>query len=329
MIEAHREKSLDNSLLVSAIVVATTGFQANESKLSKLIDYLAGNYVFYEILLIEPESTADDVRSLMSMIAKSAPQVRHLQIEDTTDFDAMASFGYAECIGDIIFLTSIDEIEFIDIPRVMKTLTEEEGLVRVRRRGTNVVEGLTSKAIQILTGLNVDTRFCRTMALSRNVLTGFSARPDQIALFRFTSHRFYRRQRIIMTDMPQTRSGIRLLARRVDVFTRLLATAAPRLLRISSVFCMTISLGAMMVLAYVLLVWAVKSEVTEGWSSSVLLMSLLLFAQMAASAVICLGLSKLLDRQESSPLSRAHLETSISDLFGTRAQMLNVQTSGE
>jgi hypothetical protein len=73
-------------------------------------------------------------------------------------------------------------------------------------------------------------------------------------------------------------------------------------------------------------VYFYKANVAEGWSSNVALVAVLMFAQMTASAAVCLGLSTLLDRHESPRMPRLINETTASDLFN-EVRILNVQAA--
>lgn len=318
---------LDQSLLVSLIVVGTPGFEGLEQDLERLARSLKGRYAFFEILLIGVVET-HSAHDLMECVSRSAPQTRLLQIEGVADFDRMAMHGYQECIGDIVVLSSADEIGEIDIGPVLRHLEAGEEIVRLRRRKGGAVERATSYAVRSVTGLHVDTRVLRTLGLNRQLLSELLARPDEIHLFRFTAHTLFARQSVIEVDAAPTRSGLALLLRRVDLVARLIALSAPRLLRISSALCLALSVIALLSLFYVIGVWLFREEIAEGWTTMISMLAIWMFAQLAATSALCLGLSRILDRQERARLPRLADELTISDLF-SRTNLLNVESAHE
>ncbi|MCT8266495.1 glucosyl transferase [Afifella sp. JA880] len=285
--------------------------------------FLRKRYYFFEILLIAPASD-EVVDDLVADIARVAPQIRLLQIDSANDFDRLAIHGYQECIGDIVVLTSADELPFIDLATVLEPMQRGENLVRLRRKSGSLLEKVSSLVIRSITGFDVDTRFYRTLAVSRQLLSELLAYPEEIQLFRFKAHHLFGRQRVIKTDAAPVRGGFRRLLRRIDLVARLVATSAPRLLRFAAALCALFAIAALGSLLYVLAVWLLKNNVAEGWTTTTTMLGAWMFVQLGATSLMCLGLSRLLDRQERSRAPRLLNEVTVSDLFGN-ASVLNVE----
>ncbi|SCZ26372.1 hypothetical protein SAMN03080610_00938 [Afifella marina DSM 2698] len=314
----------DRSCLVSVVVVASA-FAPHKQQLLSIASFLRSRYAFFEILLIAPAS-GETVDDLVADIARVTPQIRLLQIDGANDFDRLAIHGYQECIGDIVVLTSADELPFIDLATLIEPMQRGENLVRLRRKSGSLFEKTSSLIIRSVTGFEVDTRFYRTLALSRQLLSELLAYPEEIQLFRFKAHHLFGRQRVIKTDAAPVRGGFRRLLRRIDLVARLVATSAPRLLRFGSAVCTLFAIAALASLLYVFAIWLMKSDVAEGWTTMTTMLGAWMFVQLAATAILCLGLSRLLDRQERSRAPRLLNEMTVSDLFGN-ASVLNVEVS--
>lgn len=316
---------IDRSFLVSLIVVATPAPRDAEARLGDLVRAIRSRYSFFEVLLIGTEDD-DATRELMRRLGRDVPHIRLLQVAGSPDFDRLAMHGYQECIGDLIVLTSADEIGLLDIEAVFERLRSGVELVRLRRRRGSVLGKASSSAVRLVTGLQVDTRFHRTLGLNRTILSEILAYPEGMHLFRFTAHRLFTAQTVLETDLPRTRGGVRVALRRIDLVARLVATAAPRLLRIASAVCLALSGAALLSLLYVVGVWLFRQEVAEGWTTMISLLALWMFVQSIGTAALCLGLSRLLDRQERVRLSRLVDDTSAGDLFADPS-LLNVESA--
>lgn len=325
--EVGIEMKLDNTILVSLIVIATQGFEDLEKRLEKAIASLQSRYAFFEILLIGTSGDAA-VNGLVSHLGRSVPQLRVLQLEGESNFDRMAMQGYHECIGDAVVMSSADEVGHVDLEAIVEHLRGGEELVRLRRSRGNALERFGSFIVRSVTGLHVDTRFLRTLGLNRRLLSELLARPEEIHLFRFTAHDFLSNHAVIVTDEPPARSGFGFFIGRLDLVTRLIATSAPRLLRGASALCLLLSGAALITLIYVVGVWLFREEIAEGWTTLILLLASWMFVQLLASSALCLGLSRALDGQERARTPRLVDETTVSDLFSS-ATLLNVERADD
>jgi hypothetical protein len=182
---------------------------------------------------------------------------------------------------------------------------------------------LISRIVRAVTGFKVDTRYYRTMAVSRKLLSELLASPESLTLFRFTAPAIDGYE-IVVLDRPMLREGYRGFVRRTDLVARLVTAAAPRLLRQVGVLCALVSGGALLALIYALGVWLLKSDVMEGWTSVTSLIAIWMSVQMAAMAMLCLGLSRVLDRNAFQARNRIVDEISSGDIF-QHPGLLNVE----
>ncbi|MDX7952948.1 hypothetical protein P7D22_17435 [Lichenihabitans sp. Uapishka_5] len=316
--------SLDSSLLVSLIVVVSAHAGLDETHLGKLASFLRDRYAFFEILLIGPEDSDVIGPQLLVRLGHVAPQTRFMQVESGADFDRMAVHGYSECIGDLIVLTSSDELPYLDLAPILEKLRANVSLVRLRRRSNSLSERFGAFVVRFITGLQVDTRYFRSLGMTRQLLSELMTYPDAIPVFRFMAHRLFGPQTVLKVTMPPTRGGFRRLMGRIDTFARLLAVSAPRLLRIVSAVCLAVSLGSFLVFVYVVTTWMFKKQIAEGWTTTTSLLALSMFVQLNVSAVLSLGLSRALDRQERTRPPRLVSEATASDLF-REVTILNVE----
>ncbi|SDG88203.1 hypothetical protein SAMN04487974_11126 [Pelagibacterium luteolum] len=84
----------------------------------------------------------------------------------------------------------------------------------------------------------------------------------------------------------------------------------------------------MFLVLYVLAIWLVHDEVAEGWTTTTSLLAFWMSAQLAATSVVCLGISRALDTQERARMPRLIEETTVSDLFSLSG-VLNVENGAD
>ncbi|MCM2505985.1 glucosyl transferase [Aureimonas altamirensis] len=325
--DAQGPSVLDRSLLVSLIVVFDEVSAALEGDIKRAASTLRERHAFFELLLIG-NGDISLTQCLVRSLSFEVPHVRFLQVADAGDFDRAAMHGYHECIGDVVILSSSDEIGAIDLAIVLEKLSSGAELVRLRRKRSSLIERTSSWLVRGLTGLEVDTRFQRTLGVGRQFLGEMLAYPEELHLFRFTVHGHSRTRVVIETHTAPSRSDVSLILRRVDLVARLIATSAPRLLRAASIACLVLSALALLSLLYVVGVWLLRNEIAEGWTTMFSFLAGWMFVQSAASAILCLGLSRLLDRQERSRPPRLIKDVTVSDLFSDTS-FLNVEGGHE
>lgn len=312
----------DTGTLVSLVIAAPDGLGGSAAEIMRLAEQLSRRFAFFEIMLLVPHRD-DHAVELLGRMAEKGLQSRFLALGNLVGFDDASLRGYHQCIGDIVVMAAAEELPFLDLDMLIAPILGGARLVRMRRPKNTYQGWFISRIVRALTGFRVDTRFYRTMAINRKLLSELLASPDSLTLFRFTAGKISGYE-VVVLDRPMLREGYRGLVRRIDLVARLIMAAAPRLLRQTGVACALLSIGALLALVYALAVWLLKSDVIEGWTSVTSLIAIWMSVQMAAMAMLCLGLSRLLDRNASQ--ARYHIidELSSGDIF-QRSGLLNVE----
>ena len=314
--------SADQQTLVSLVVVAPVGSRVSADDLVRHATLLDQRYAFSEVLIV----INDGLEEALEAVRRVAPLVaetRVLQVGEATGFDDIAISGYREAIGDLVVLTSTDELALIDLSALLAPLHDGDRLVRVRRRRADLLERAGSRLVRALTGLQVDTRYLRTLGLSRELLSELLAQPHYIQMFRFRGNALEDRQAVIKIDRPKVRGGLGTALRRLELTARLVSVAAPRLLRLSSALCATLAVASLGFVLYTLAVWLLLDDVAAGWTSLALVLGTWISVQMIATAALCLGLSRQGERQAGRG-ARVLRDVSVGELFG-RARLINVE----
>ncbi|MFK0685832.1 glucosyl transferase [Ochrobactrum sp. BD67] len=315
--------ALETGALVSLIVVAAPNLRGTKTSILDSVKFISNRYAFYEILLItnDTDNYADEV---LEVLGREVPQLRLLQIEGGGDFDDLAIHGYQEAIGDTIILSSSDELPYIDLEMLLAPIRTGAQFVRLRRKSGSVFAKAVASVMRFLTGFEVDIRYYRTLALGRQILSDLLKIPSQLHLIRFTAVRHIRKQKTVTVELPPVRRSGKHAIARLELVLHLIAVSSVRLLRLATALCSLLSLGALVAMMYPFLLWIIGWNVMEGWSSTITMISAWACIQLAAAAVMCLGISRALELQQARTAPRVVGDRSIGDLFRS-SNLLNVE----
>lgn len=314
---------LDTGILVSLIIVAAPNLRGTETSILDSVKFISSRYAFYEILLITNDTDiyADEV---LEALGREVPQLRLLQIEGGGDFDDLAIHGYQEAIGDTVILSSSDELPYVDLEMLLAPIRAGAQFVRLQRRSGSIFARIVASVMRFLTGFEVDIRYYRTLALGRQIVSDLLKIPSQLHLIRFTAVRHIRRQKTVTVELPPVRRSGKHLIARLELVLHLIAVSSVRLLRLATALCALLSLGALVAMMYPFLLWIIGWNVMEGWSSTITMISAWACIQLAAAAVMCLGISRALELQQARTAPRVVGDRSIGDLFRS-SNLLNVE----
>lgn len=312
----------ETGTLVSLVIAAPDGLREFAPEVMRLAEQLSQRFAFFEIMLLVPAKD-DDAVSLIGSLTEKGCQTRLLALGSLIGFDDASLRGYHQCIGDVVVMAAAEELAFLDLDFLIAPILGGARLVRMRRPKNTYQGWLSGRIVRAVTGFKVDTRFYRTMAINRKLLSELLASPDSLTLFRFTAANIPGYD-VVVLDRPMLREGFRGFVRRVDLVARLVMAAAPRLLRQIGVVCALLSVGALVALCYALAIWLFRSDVIEGWTSVTSLIAIWMSVQMAAMAMLCLGLSRLLDRNAAQARFHVMDEMSSGDIF-QHPGLLNVE----
>lgn len=320
---SRSSEAVDWDHLVSFVIVTSRDFGAYERAIERLVADLGKRFKFFEILLIISKKN-DSSERLLGRLVSLAPYTRLLIVDGYSGFDDLMVHGFRECIGDIVVMAAAEELEFLELGQLVDPIIAGSTVLRMKRPNNTIAGWLGSKLLRVITGFRVDTRFYRTLSVSRQALTELLTSPERLVFFRFTAARGIAGYKVIRVDRPRPRQRLGERLKRIDLGARLVMTAAPRLLRYAAILCALLSLSAFLGLFYSLGVWAFKSEVIEGWTSTTLLLGFWMFTQLGATSILCLGLSRLLDRNTDRADGTIVEEIASGDLFAN-ASFLNVE----
>jgi glycosyltransferase involved in cell wall biosynthesis len=287
---------------------------------------LDAHYANYEILLLDNSSTDATAATVRGLLG-SARCVRYLQLSRQTDEETALTAGLDAAIGDYVVTVHPD----LDPPAEIPTLVERS------RAGADVVVGVErnppprGRAYQFLR--RVYMRLTKTLVRLEPVhgVTSFRclSRAAVSALTRIRSRRRY--FAVVLAEIGfrpvvfpydrHPRSGVRAfpsLPRSVRTGLSVLVHYSVAPLRWVSVLGLVGSLLSLLYSGYVIVVYLVKRDVLQGWTTLSLQVSGLFFLVFVMLALIGEYLGRLLDELVDRPLYHVREEQSsavmLSDL---------------
>jgi hypothetical protein len=130
----------------------------------------------------------------------------------------------------------------------------------------------------------------------------------------------------IEVDVAAPRRGARAMFGRIEVIANLFGTAAARLLSLGAALSGALAGLSLAYMLYIGLVFLLKQNVAEGWTTLSLVISFGLFVQTTALSIICLGVARLCRDEDACRTGRILNEVSSSDLFRSFSA-INVERS--
>lgn len=302
---------------------------------AKIQSALDSRYSDYEIVLIAQgpalDALPDDVKG---SITARLPSIRHIQLAAHVDNDVAWAAGLENAIGDFVVLFSHD----VDpVPAIGDA-------VDACKAGFDVVVGVADQP------LSIPYRLFRAFAdqllgaldyhLPRNAssLRCLSRRAVN-AVTRTGRFHHQLHMRIQKTGYPsctyayellQGDVGRKSLIRGIRDFIRLLVFNSSRPLRWMSMLGFIGSLAAFLFATYSVLIHLIKGNVVEGWTTTILFMSILFMLQFVMMAFFGEYLGRLLDeRSEQADYSVVFEKNSSVMVNPDRVNVFTESTSSD
>jgi len=288
---------LRSGFLVSVAVIGAKWSDADIAALRNLAASLAGAFRFWEIVVVI--STAETAPPETQRELASIRNIRVLRVGDVDNFYRMRLAAAWEAIGDVVVLTSADELGLFDLTRLADLVYASNQVVVMTRSAGSASFALFFRLLERMTDYRIEPRDTLTAGFPRSWLGTALARPDAELRLRFelrsgSSH--FRRE--IVPDNRLIPRRLNALGRRFRLLVDLMASAAPKVLYgVSALsFCVTILAGLYGI--YAILIWLLRDDVAPGWlTTSMLQVVIAGFLGIAFSATT-IGIVKLFDRIE-------------------------------
>lgn len=318
--------------LVSFIVVGTGNPEQDAEQARGLAIYACSKMDYFEILVLSSAPTID-WRETMLRLGTELPNTRVISIDTPMEYEELAAVATGHAIGDYIVSVQAGEIEISDIDLILKRLSSgQSDIVKAVHvlENTSVFERFfaqtTEWIIRVITGRRIQGFQARAFGLSRTAVSRITSLDRAGRLFRILDLSGYLKQESVTVAAPPKRRFFGRLSEKARLASELLSLSATRLIRAFAMVCFSLALLSLAVTIMSVLIWMVKTDIAQGWTSQVVIFSVLFAANFGVLAAMCLGIYQLLRSNEPNTLDVVTTELSGGDFFQQDSR-LNVETS--
>ena len=307
-------------VLISVAIPDYNESDVNAGFIIEIAEQLDREFKFWEILLIS-EGIGKNYYSEL----RNVDNIRVVQVKQYTEFYIRRTIAAMEAIGDIVVLTSVTEVNEVDLMLLINKVRDTDNYAVVKRSRKSVFETLL-KLIGRITGFQVSLQNMLTSAYPRSIIGQLLGQfSTQIAL-RFPPI-YLGNPESITASVGYTRSFGGLL-RRIALIQDLFFSIGPKLLTYVGTLCIVVAICAVSYSIYVILVWVFIETVQPGWVTLSLLMSLGLAFMSTSLFALSAGLKRLIDIASPDYSNYIVGETGSADIYGKIMDTLNVEKFG-
>lgn len=299
---------MKTELFVSAVVPLRHDADVLEAFIAELTTVLAERYTHYEVVLVD-DGSVDELTPVLRSVLARYDCVRSLRLSRWFGEDVAIGAGLDVVIGDYAVVLRANE----DPPHLLPELVE------MARRGADVVYGVrldrrdepwwyrqgtrlfywyTRRVLKL--GLPADTTQFR--CLSRRVLNAISQIRDQHRYLRLLVRGVgFHQQPFPYQPIARRGRATRRPSDSVNLALALITDNTIHPLRVVS-WLGLIAAGANLVYGtYVMLIWAFKPDVAEGWVTLSLQNALQFFLVALILTVLCEYVGRIFNRLREGP----------------------------
>lgn len=271
---------------------------------------LRENYRDYELVLVDDGST-DDTRERLERLLAEHECVRVVRLSRSFGEEVALAAGLDSAIGDYVVTMLPDSDPPELIPRIVERARGGAGVVfgiRETRTGDRLTMRVAVRLFHMLARrvfrVDVPRNATHFRAFSRQALNAVLAIRDSARYLRVLAvsigyaNRSFRYRPICRSGRPRRKSLVEAVGLAVD----LVVTGSRRPLRIVTWFGAAASGLSLLYSGYVILVYLLKDDPAEGWTTLSLQISIMFFFLFVAVAVISEYIGHILAETRNRPL---------------------------
>ena len=285
---------MNDSVLISVCIIWDELDQSYFNEISTFIDRFEKHFKIYEILLILEDKNILD--SNLEKILRNVKNVRIFSVRNKCDHYRKRSILAKESIGDIIALTTPDELTSFDLIKMIELSAENHSICLGKHTKLSFLDRIFAWPLLMLgksSGIYSDIYNSKSTVLPRSYLNEILTFQDTDLMLRF-----YPLEMGFNLDFVEAKdySTRRLndLQSKIKLAFKILSTLSPRILKLTSLISGISTLISVSYLMYVLIVWLTLSNIQPGWTTISIIVSLSTFFISLTIFGLSLGLQHLL-----------------------------------
>lgn len=280
----------------SFCVVQSGDVAAELAAIARLANDCDGRLRYWEILYVAADSARPEIQAVGASLAATR-NLRIVMVSNDASYYRRRLVGAAEAIGDVVVITTPDEMRSIDVIGFAEQAMRGDQVLMARRSGRRPLLPVFHWFLTLVSPYRVSARDLHTIAVSRARLVDILARPTAAIDLRFEPKRgaFAYHRRVV--DAPRLGSSVGI-SRRFEFFVEIIATSTPSILKAFSVLALIVLGFALLYGLYAVGVYLVKSDIQPGWFSTAVIQSGSVSFLALSFAVVALGIARIAERMD-------------------------------
>lgn len=314
---------VDKSNLISVCIIWDCAEENYNRIIDQLSHKLSKRYEYFEIIITCTKEIIDTLpnSNLQSNYA------RIVSFNEKAEYYKMRSSAAIEAIGDVVIITSFDEIKTFDIIEMLKIAIKNNKIVSGRYNKISFLESLIAWPITHLSrmaGFNFDVKDSRTIVFPRIFLNKALKSLDLELALRFvptsigTEIFYYNANKNVQKKYINLQS-------RLSILYTLILNLSPIILKMVSILSGLLVPIIFFYIGYVIIVWSTFENVQEGWATlSILVAGSVLFIALSILG-ISIGLQYILIQIKKNAFDYEAYDVDSLDIFKGNQKKLNIE----
>ena len=263
------DASLRSDILVSICFDDFSYSPASAAALKAVAAEIDSRYRFWEILVacVDGRGCAED--SLLQDIRN----LRLIRLSGNSSTAYARRYALAtRAIGDVVVMTSLDELPALDLPGMIRDANDSNSMVSFRS-GTGGALNKVIVGLGRVAGFRVDAARLRTIAIPKEILGLILRHPSREIALRFPP--INPSFALLDTEIAAQGTGLSLrkdLKQRLFLLERLMTGAAPSVLRWVGYLSVVVVVIALIYAIYAVVIFLTR-DTAEGWFTTSLAIS--------------------------------------------------------
>ncbi len=313
-------------ILVSVCFPAPPKDAEQLARLTGLVDRLDARFRYWEMIITADETQLDLVGDRVGHIAN----LRVLKVRGQSQLYRARVIAAAEAIGDVVVLSSFEEMEAVDPVSFAEEADQDNVIVTATRAKGGALTAYPLYMLGRASSFQVEPRDLMTSAYPRTILNTLLARHDRQLALRFPPRG--RLTPVVRHTVKIGQGGARRLSeisRRISLVQSLMIHASPMVLSALALISILAFVSSIAFAGYAVGAYFVLDEIQPGWLTTSLAISGTTGFLGAAMFGLSTGLLHVIELLTPDTLDDVVDEESGVDLFSKVANDLNVTQSSD
>lgn len=268
-------------------------------------DFLRSNYAHYEILLLNARPWTAEREEELDGLLKSIPKVRYIRTTAVESWKVIHAAALENAIGDVIVLAMPNQLNEHNLSEGIRLCCEGNDIVAGVYCGSKpLMYGICSKLFRLVLGKMVDYNLpehdsyfrCVSRRAANAVMT--TARFHRFLFMRMANSGYQTQTFELLKDEKVGKEYN--LRRSISEATSIVVFNSVKPLRCVSFAAVGISFVSVLIGVYSVLIRLFKQQVVEGWTTLMLVLSVMMFFMFVFVAIFGEYLRRLIADRENT-----------------------------